>query len=227
MSNRQNITRIKVVNNILAELSRRVVFVGGATVSLYSDRPSLETRPTDDIDILIELLNYNEFTDLEKRLRAKGFANDMTSKMISRYKVQGIVVDIMPTTGNVLGFSNKWYPDGYANSICYEIDDRHTIRILTSTYFVATKLEAFKNRGKNDGRTSTDFEDIVFVLNNRSTIWEELNASNNELKEYLNQEFSNILQIQFINEWITAHLEFNEQKRGNYILEGLKNFLAN
>ena len=152
MSNRQNITRIKVVNNILDELSDRVVFVGGATVSLYSDRPSLETRPTDDIDILIELLNYNEF---------------------------------------------------------------------------ATKLEAFKSRGKNDGRTSTDFEDIVFVLNNRSTIWEELKASNNELKDYLKQEFSHILQIQFVNEWITAHLEFNEQKRGNYILEGLRNFVTN
>jgi hypothetical protein len=32
-------------------------FVGGATVSLYVDRPFNEVRPTDDVDIVIELLH--------------------------------------------------------------------------------------------------------------------------------------------------------------------------
>jgi len=34
------------------------VFVGGATISLYADKPVMEIRPTDDIDVIIEVLNY-------------------------------------------------------------------------------------------------------------------------------------------------------------------------
>ncbi len=37
--------------------------------------------------------------------------------------------------------------------------------------FLATKFEAFKDRG-GDYRTSHDFEDIVYVLDNRTTIVE-------------------------------------------------------
>lgn len=39
MSARENITRIKVVHDALQELAAEVVFVGGATVALYTDRP--------------------------------------------------------------------------------------------------------------------------------------------------------------------------------------------
>ena len=49
MSHRENITRIKAVYNALEELADQVVFVGGATVSLYGERPAGEVRPTDDV----------------------------------------------------------------------------------------------------------------------------------------------------------------------------------
>lgn len=45
MSNSTNITRIKAVNNALGILKDKVVFVGGATVSLYPDRSFLLTKP--------------------------------------------------------------------------------------------------------------------------------------------------------------------------------------
>ncbi|QEC42618.1 hypothetical protein [Pseudobacter ginsenosidimutans] len=51
----QNLVRIKAVYNALEELGNEVVFVGGATVALYADRPAIEIRPTDDVDILVEL----------------------------------------------------------------------------------------------------------------------------------------------------------------------------
>jgi hypothetical protein len=43
MSHRENITRIRAVYIALEELAPEVVFVGGATVSLYSTRPETET----------------------------------------------------------------------------------------------------------------------------------------------------------------------------------------
>jgi len=38
MSYQQNLIRIKVVFDALEELGPKVIFVGGATVSLYADR---------------------------------------------------------------------------------------------------------------------------------------------------------------------------------------------
>jgi hypothetical protein len=55
MSSESN-TRIRVVYNALEELVNDVVFVGGATVSLYADRPAGESRPTDDVDIFYHYL---------------------------------------------------------------------------------------------------------------------------------------------------------------------------
>ena len=61
MSHHQNIVRIKAVHHALGSFRDRVLYVGGASVSLYADRPSSEVRPTEDVDILIELLNYNGY----------------------------------------------------------------------------------------------------------------------------------------------------------------------
>jgi hypothetical protein len=40
--------------------------------------------------------------------------------VLSRYTIQGITVDVMPTGENVVGFSNKWYPEGYKNALEYK-----------------------------------------------------------------------------------------------------------
>ena len=47
----ENIVRIKAVHNLLAELKDKVVFVGGATVSLYAQRETTAIRETKDVDI--------------------------------------------------------------------------------------------------------------------------------------------------------------------------------
>jgi len=69
--------------------------------------------PTDDVDILIELINYEGYAAIEEKLREKGFVNDVDSGVICHYMVQGIVVDVMPTSDEILGFSNKWYKPGF------------------------------------------------------------------------------------------------------------------
>ena len=165
-----------------------------------------EVRPTDDVDVVIEIVAYKNYAAVEEQLRALGFVNDTTSKVICRYQYQGIIVDIIPTNEKVLGFSNKWYASGFQKAIDYEIDRQHTIKIFPAPYFIASKLEAFKGRGKNDGRTSTDFEDIVFVIANRKKVWEEFSDTDNAVKVYLKKEFSRLLDNQFLNEWIAAHL---------------------
>lgn len=221
-----NIIRIKAVNNALGELRDKVVFVGGATVSLYSDRMSVEVRETNDVDILIELYSRTEYAALEDKLRKIGFKNDIYSKFVGRFTIPGVIVDVMPTDETILGFSNKWYSEGFKAAVNYRINEYHTVKIFPAPYFLASKLEAFKNRGKNEGRTSDDFEDIVFVLENRDSIWSEINEAEKSLKQYLYNEFRAMLKNPHIEEWIDVHVSFNSPPSTYYILEQMKNFLT-
>lgn len=220
-----SILRIKVVSNALEELKQDVVFVGGATVPLYSDRKSIEFRPTNDVDILIELATHKEYAIVEEKLRKKGFENDIESRITCRFKLKGFIVDVMPTDEKVLGFSNKWYEEGFRNAIKYSIDSENTINIFSVPYFVATKLEAFKNRGNNDGRMSSDFEDIVFVFENRFTIWEEFALAPKSVKDYLKNEFSILLHNHLFEEWVDAHAGTGSPPATYYILENIENFV--
>lgn len=221
----KNQVRLKAVHRALAELQDKVVFVGGATVSLYADVRTLTIRPTDDVDVIIEVLDYGNRAELEEKLRSIGFQHDMEpGAPVCRYRIQGIIVDIMPTTPESIGFSNKWYPGGFAHAIDHQLDDT-TIKILSAPYFIATKLEAFKSRG-GDGRTSHDFEDIVYVIENRASIWEELATADDEVKNYLREEFTKLRTNPYISEWIDCHVVYTSPPPTYYILEEIDRFIA-
>lgn len=115
------------------------------------------------------------------------------------------MVDVMPLEGSILGFLNRWYVEGYRTAIKYSIDDQHPIKIFTAPFFIASKLEAFKSRGNGDGRTSTDFEDIVFVLENRRSIWKEMEAADETVRAFLVNEFKSLRSNRYIREWIDGH----------------------
>ena len=89
MSNHNNIVRIKAIAGLMDQLHEDVVFVGGATVSLYADLKATESRPTDDVDIIIELASYHKYVVLDERLRDAGFVND-TASGVSLTKKGGV-----------------------------------------------------------------------------------------------------------------------------------------
>ena len=229
--NHQNITRIKAVYNALGPLKDKVVFIGGATVSLYAEyengiREDL-VRPTDDVDILIELWAYHDYAMIEEQLRSIGFQNDMESGVICRYKVQGITVDVMATGEGVLGFGNRWYQDGFKHSIQLTLDDQHIIRIFSAPYFIAAKLEAFKSSTRednNDGRVSQDFEDIIFLFEHRKSIWQEMSECDPELKAYLQTEFTRISAQPAFEEWVDCHAGFGYPPATYMIINRLQEF---
>ena len=229
MNDHLNVTRIKADYNALGELKYRVVFVGGATVALYATRPTYEIRPTDDIDILVEVYTRPKYAELEEQLRKMGFQNDTTAKFAGRFTYTGITVDVMPIIDDVLGFTNQWYAEGYANAMEHMIDDRCTVKIFPAPYFVASKLEAFKSRGKNyngeyDGRTSTDFEDLAYIMENRSVLWDEMKAAPPNLYTYLKAAFKTLLENPHIEEWIDSTASFSSPPTTSFILNNMKDF---
>ena len=227
MNHSKNLVRIKAVYNALGSLKDQVVFVGGATVAFYVDRMAEEVRPTDDVDVVVEIWTYKDYVALEEQLRAMGFINDQSSGVICRYKVQGIIVDIMPTGENVLGFKNKWCPEGYKNSRVVDIDEQHSVRIFSLPYFIASKLDAFTDRGKNDGRTSADFEDIVYVMEYSRSIWDQLKSAPPEVKSYLQNKFKELLAKPYFFEWIDGHVSHGSPPATYYIIQELKTFIEN
>lgn len=232
MSRQNNITRIKAVHNALRPLEKDVVFIGGAVVSLYADGITYDVRPTDDVDVLVEVYTRVDYARLEEQLREVGFKNDTTANFVGRYILPGILVDIMPTEETILGFSNKWYRKGFASSIQHEIDPNHTIKIFQAPYFIASKIEAFKARGKNtygeyDGRFSSDFEDIIYVLENRRAVWNEMSMASEGLREYLITEFEKMLKHPDIEEWIDSTAGFSSPPMTYYIIEKMKDFTGN
>ena len=82
-------------------------------MALYGGIAAPEARPTDDVDVVIELASYSGYAELEQSLRGMGFLNDVLSEIICRYTHQGIIVDIMPTDPEIIGFSNIWCPQEF------------------------------------------------------------------------------------------------------------------
>jgi hypothetical protein len=64
---------------------------------------------------------------------------------------------------------------------------------VTAPYFIATKIEAFRNRGRGDFLASHDLEDLIFVIDGRSTIVEEIQTEAPLLREYLRTEIGGLL----------------------------------
>ena len=190
-----NLNRLKVIADGLGELRHDVVFVGGSVAELYADDPAAtDIRPTMYVDCVIELATYGSLQEFEGLLRKHGFENDIESGVICRWKYNGETVDIMPDRDSILGFTNQWYQPGFRHRIIYELPDGIAVYILPPLYYLATKIEAIRGRGGDDLRFSHDFEDFIYVLNNRQDITSLFdNENNNDLIEYISFWASEIL----------------------------------
>lgn len=202
-----NLALVSQVALGLQELRDKMVFIGGAVISLYTDDPAAdEIRPTSDIDMTINLANYAEWAQMQERLSELEFYPDPQGQSICSYKFQNIAIDIMPAEDSGIGVSNTWYKPGFKYLQKIELPDGTSINILPSPYFLATKLEAFKDRGQNDFYGSHDFEDIIYLLDNRTTIVEEIQAANEEVKEYIKKEITAIKNHNQSEEILAMHI---------------------
>lgn len=202
-----NLALVAQVANGLKELNEKMVFIGGAVISLYTDDPAAEEiRPTTDIDMTINLANYNEWAQMQERLSELEFYPDPQGQSICSYKFEKIAIDIMPAEDSSIGVSNKWYKPGFKYLQQVKLPEGISINILPSPYFLATKIEAFKDRGQNDFYGSHDFEDIIYLIDNRTTIVEEILASEEEVKQYIKQELTAIKNHPQASEILAMHI---------------------
>ena len=108
----------------------------------------------------------------------------------------------------ILGFSNYWYKSAIKHPFIYEFQNSLSIKVVSAPYFLATKIEAFKARGKLDYLASHDFEDIISVIDGRLGIVDEVQHSNLELRQYLAKEFQNFTSSRAFHDALPGH--FNQ-----------------
>jgi hypothetical protein len=102
----------------------------------------------------------------------------------------------------------------------------YEIRVITAPYFLATKLEAFHGRGKNDF-SSHDLEDIVTVIDGRSELADEVRLAPADLRKYLSDEFGALLSNRDFLEALPGHLLFDaaSQQRAGLVLGRMKDLV--
>ncbi len=174
------------VVRLLTPVLEELVFVGGCTTGLFLTDPAAGgVRPTKDVDAIVDVASYGAYASLAERLRGLGLAEDTRpGAPLCRWRQHELVLDVMPTDEQVLGFSNRWYPAALATADLRRVAGLD-VRLVTPVYFLATKLEAFRGRGAGDVSASHDLEDIVTVVDGRPQIVEEVAAAAADVRGYI------------------------------------------
>ncbi len=207
----------------LGELNDKVVYVGGAVVSLYIDDNSADdVRPTKDIDISMEIVSLGELEKIRTQLTQKGFYQSSEDNVVCRFRYEDIKVDVMATKAVGWAPANPWFAPGFNQLLEFDLEGTK-IKCLSLPYYLATKLTAFYDRGITDPRTSHDFEDIVYILNYSSNIVGLISSADAEVKKYLLDSFQDILKDNAKQEAILGNLFYEDQDfRFNKIIDTLK-----
>jgi hypothetical protein len=133
------------LKRVLAE----IVFVDGCTTGLLITDPAASpVRATDDVDVIVEVASYAEYARFSKRLRYFGLSEDSSEGApICRWLIDRMKLDVMPTDETIFGFSNRWYKPAIEAAAIVALDG-FELRVVTTPYFIGTKLEAFRGIGK-------------------------------------------------------------------------------
>lgn len=214
---------IRKIALALGELNEQVVYVGGATVGLYINDPAAEdVRPTKDVDISLSIASIGALEQIREELIKKGFTQNAEDNVVCRFRYDDVKVDVMNTRAIAWAPANPWFAPGFVLKEQVAIEDQK-IQILPLPYFLATKFAAYNSRGNNEPRTSHDFEDIVYVLDNRTDAAAQLLRSPQDVRLFLKNEFESILADQLKQEAISGNLSYETRdERFRMILEKIK-----
>lgn len=212
----------------LGALADDMVFLGGCAANLLiTDPAASELRETYDVDVITEVAGYLQYHALGDRLRAQGFREDPgdgKTGVICRWRRGPLVLDVMPTDEQVLGFGNQWYAPAARAAMLFQLTPDRTIRLIAPAYFLATKLEAFDGRGGGDFLASHDIEDIVAVIDGRPTLPVEVSHADAPLHRYLAARFNALLETSDFVAAIAGHLppDAISQQRTELIIQRIR-----
>jgi hypothetical protein len=172
----------------LSKLRWKIVFLGGATTHLLVTDPAARAvESTDDVDVIVDVTSRVVFqVEVSDALRDLGATEDTSEDApLCRWKLGGITLDVMAPNEEILGFSNRWYHRALETAVLRQLPSGGHINVVHPVLFLATKLDAFAGRGKNDLLNSKDVEDIIGVLDGRLEIEGELENAAEDVRAFV------------------------------------------
>jgi predicted nucleotidyltransferase len=181
----------------MGPLCDQVVFVGGCATGLLLDNAGLmDVRPTQDVDAIVEVATLADYHQLANQLMERGFKQTMADYTPPfRWYWSLMQLDLVPLDEKVLGFANPWYRAGYAAALTAEPEAGLTVRHLSAPHFLATKFEAFKDRGQSDVYLSHDLEDILTVVEGRANLARELRQADPVVQKHVADSVAALLNM--------------------------------
>jgi len=206
-----NLSALRAVADRRDRLGLNYAFVGGSIVNLLLDHSDFApARPTDDVDVILEVVTTKRYSDLEERIRRLGFDHDMREGAPRcRWVLGNLTVDIMPTKGEELGLNTAWFSEALATATEKEIG--HTrLKLVSAPWFLATKYVAFVDRGAGDYYASHDLEDFIAVVDGRESIVADVENAPVDLRKYLVEAVRTLLGKAAFDEALSGHLPADE-----------------
>jgi hypothetical protein len=221
-----NLQLLIQASRLLIPILDELVFVGGCTTGLFiSDPGAGGLRTTFDVDAIAEITSYADYAVFSERLRNLGFTEDTSEGApICRWLHDEVKLDVMPLDEKILGFSNRWYESAIAAAQVHGLEPDLRIRVVTAPYFCATKIEAFRGRGKGDYLASHDLEDLITVVDGRPELVEELRSAPDDVRSYVAEAVGQMLEISRFIDALPGYLlpDDASQSRITIVLARLK-----
>jgi hypothetical protein len=202
-------------------MNKELVYVGGVVTGLLITDPAApEIRITKDVDCIVEVATRADYdTRIRSKLTERGFVEMRGDGIpVCAWTADGLRVDVMPTNDS-LGFSNRWYSGALETATLVDLGDV-SIRVISPSYFLATKLEAFESRGRGDFLSSHDLEDIVAVVDGRTEIATDVKHSDRRVKDYLTTRLRDLLQTEDFRAALPGHVV--DATRTSVVLERIR-----
>jgi hypothetical protein len=144
--------------------------------------------------VIAEIVTYADYIAFSERLREAHFTEDAGEKPLTcRWHNGALTLDVLALNEEVLGFTNIWYEPALRHAFTVTLPRGQSIRVITAPFFLGTKMEAFRKRGRMDFQASHDLEDFVAVIEGRDILLQETVESPKELRRYLAEAAKTLL----------------------------------
>lgn len=211
-----NLALLIAMAQAMGPLCEQVVFVGGCATGLLVDDADLtDLRSTEDVDAIVEVASLAAYHRLAAKLAQRGFRQPMEDNAPPfRWYWSRMQLDLVPLDEKVLGFANPWYRAGYEAAMAVELAGGLLLRHLSAPHFLATKFEAFKDRGQNDVYLSHDLEDIMTVVEGRAKVVQEVATADEAVRQHVCQEVAALLYMPAFHNALPGLLSDPEREQG-------------
>lgn len=189
-----SVAQLEAAASALGDLLSEVVFLGGATVGLWSTDPAARpARVTLDVDVVADVYTLGDYERFQAALRARGFSEDIDSGVICRWNGPGdLVLDAVPADTRLAGMAGRWLRPAVDAATQYELPSGVTIRVVSPVWLLVLKLEAFGDRGADDPLESRDFEDLVLLVDSREELLGEIGWLPPQARDYVREQVKRI-----------------------------------